>query len=79
MKKLVLILVCIGLLSLPLSAMAITSAQKQTDINEGLAYLASTQNLDGSWTYNSIAGPYPMAATAAALLAFVDQKYKPTG
>jgi hypothetical protein len=76
MRKLVLILLCIGLLSLPVISMASTSAEKQVAIDAGLAYLASTQQADGSWTY-----PYggTVAATAAALLAFVDQSYKPLG
>ena len=75
MKKLVLILVCIGLLSLPLNALADTSAEKQAAIDKGLAYLASSQNPDGSWSY----GGYEPAATASALLAFVEQNYKPLG
>jgi hypothetical protein len=78
MRKLVLILVCIGLLSLPLSVMASTSAEKQTAIDNGLAYLAAHQNADGSWSdVNS--GSYNVADTAAALLAFVEQRYKPLG
>jgi len=75
MRPLVLILVCIGLLSLPLGATASTSAEKQAAIDAGLAYLASTQQANGSWAY----GGYEPAATAAALQAFVDQKYKPLG
>jgi len=76
MKKLILILVCIGLLSLQISAMAATSAEKQAAIDAGLAYLASTQNAaSGYWNTSG----YPMADTAAALLAFVEQSYKPLG
>jgi len=76
MRKLVLILVCIGLLSLPLSAMASTSAEKQAAIDKGLAWLASTQNAaNGSWNSSG----YPVADTGAALLAFVEQRYKPLG
>src|SRR5512139_2977958 len=75
MRKLVLILLCIGLLSVPVISMAVTSAEKQAAIDAGLAYLASTQNADGSWNYS----PYNPAATAAALLAFVEQSYKPLG
>lgn len=78
MKKLILILVCIGLLSLPLSVMASTSADKQAAIDDGLAYLAAHQNANGSWSdVNSSA--YNAADTAAALLAFTEQKYKPLG
>ena len=79
MKKLILILVCIGLLSLPLNALADTSAEKQAAIDKGLAYLASTQLTSGpyagGWNYDG----YPAADTAAALLAFVEQSYKPLG
>jgi hypothetical protein len=56
-------------------AWASTSAEKQTAIDAGLAHLASTQQPNGSWNY----GGYEPAATAAALLAFVDQSYKPLG
>ncbi len=75
MKKLILVLVCIALLSLPVSLLASTSAEKQAAIDNGLAWLASTQQANGSWSY----GGYEPAATAAALLAFVEQKYKPLG
>ncbi len=75
MKKLVLVFLCVGLLSSPVSLMAATEAQKQAAIDAGLAWLASQQNPDGSWTY----GGYEQAATGAALLAFVEQKYKPLG
>jgi hypothetical protein len=78
MRKLILILVCIGLLSLPLSLMASTSADKQAAIDAGLAYLAAHQNADGSWSdVNSSA--YNSADTASALLAFTEQYYKPLG
>ena len=55
-------------------AQAATDAQKQAAIDAGLAHLAATQNTaDGSW-YNSVG--YPVASTAAALLAFTEQYYK---
>ncbi len=84
MKKMVLsglpmVFLCVGLLCSPVSLMASTEVQKQTAIDAGLAYLASQQNADGSWTYSSAAGSYIQAATGAALLAFVEQKYKPLG
>jgi hypothetical protein len=80
MKKMALsgslaVFVCVGLLCSPVRLMASTEAQKQAAIDAGLAYLASQQNPDGSWSY----GSYPQAATGAALLAFVEQKYKPLG
>jgi hypothetical protein len=59
-------------------AQASTSAEKQAAIDRGLAYLASTQQANGSWTTGS-AGGYPMAQTGAALLAFTEQYYKYTG
>jgi len=62
----------------PVSLMASTSAEKQAAIDAGLAHLAATQNADGSWSdVNSSA--YNPADTAAALLAFTDQSYKPLG
>jgi hypothetical protein len=75
MKRLFLVFLCVGLLSSPVSLMAATEAQKQAAIDSGLAWLASQQNPDGSWTF----GGYEQAATGAALLTFVEQKYKPLG
>jgi len=79
MKKLILILMCIGLLSLPLSAMAATSAEKQAAIDEGLAYLATQATVSGDQAYWSYYGTGygTQAATGAALLAIIDQYYKP--
>ena len=69
MRKLILILVCIGLLSLPLSAMAATEAEKQAAIDKGLAYLASIQSVvDGG-----MPGSYRLASTAAAVLAWAEE------
>lgn len=56
-------------------ALASTEAEKQAAIDAGLAWLASTQAADGSWC----ASGYCAADTAAALLAFTEQKYKPAG
>jgi hypothetical protein len=61
--------------ALPLAAMAATEAQKQTAIDGGLAWLASQQGANGSWCQSG----YCAADTAAALLAFTEQKYKPLG
>jgi hypothetical protein len=73
--------VLIMVLALTLVAVGIanasTSAEKQAAIDAGLAYLASTQNANGSWTYGG--GTYNAAATGAALLAFTEQYYKPLG
>ncbi len=57
------------------SALASTEDQKQAAIDGGLAWLASQQNGDGSWCQSG----YCAADTAAALLAFTEQKYKPLG
>ena len=57
---------------------ASTSAEKQLAIDKGLAYLAAHQNADGSWS-NVNSGAFNAADTGAALLAFVEQKYKPLG
>ncbi|MGZ6223426.1 MAG: hypothetical protein ACXWMW_11880, partial [Syntrophales bacterium] len=58
---------CVGV------AGAATEAQKQTAIANGLAYLAGTQNPDGSWPG---AYGYPNASTGSALLSFEEQYYK---
>ena len=76
MKKLILILMCIGLLCLPLSAMASTSAEKQAAIDAGLAYLATPASgliETPDYAYWGYGSDYvTQAATAAALLSFVD-------
>jgi len=74
-KVLTLFLIVVTVFWLVGVAQAATSADKQTAIDAGLAYLAATQNANGSWNYSG----YEPAATAAALLAFVDQSYKPLG
>ncbi len=75
-RKLSMLFLVAGLLMFMITPVwAATSADKQTAIDNGLAYLASTQNANGSWSY----GGYEPAATAAVLLSFVDQKYKPLG
>jgi hypothetical protein len=61
--------------ALPQAAFAATEAQKQAAIDSGLAWLASQQSANGSWCQSG----YCAADTAAALLAFTEQKYKPLG
>jgi len=56
---------------MPLQANATTEAAKLTAINNGLAWLATQQNLDGSWN----ASGYGPADTGAALLAFQEHGY----
>ena len=72
MKKLILILVCIGLLSLPLSAMAASEAEKRAAIDAGLAWLATQQQANGRWIYDNSTGD--TAATGSALLAFLEER-----
>lgn len=60
-------------------AKASTSAEKQVAIDAGLAYLAKTQNANGSWTNETNGATFASAYTASALLAFTEQKYKPLG
>jgi hypothetical protein len=60
-------------------ANASTSAEKQAAIDLGLKYLANTQQANGSWTNGYGGATFASAFTAAALLAFTEQKYKPVG
>jgi hypothetical protein len=55
--------------------MASTEAEKEAAIANGLAWLATTQAANGSWCGSGFCA----ADTAAALLAFTEQKYKPGG
>jgi len=61
------VLVCATLAT---TARAATEAAKGTAIDNGLAYLYSTQQPGGFWSY----GGYEQAATGAAALAFLSQK-----
>jgi hypothetical protein len=54
------------------TAIAATEAEKQTAIENGLAYLASIQQPGGYWNY----GGYEQAATGAAAFTFLSQKNK---
>src|SRR5690606_2128368 len=47
-------------------------------IDRGLAYLAATQNQDGSWRTRGSTGSYPTAMTALAGLALVGGGSTPT-
>ena len=55
---------------------AATNSEIDNAIQKGLAWLASTQNSDGSWTYGN---SYPLANTAAAVLAFENEGHFPGG
>lgn len=54
------------------SALAATEAQKRAAIDNGLAWLASSQQGNGRWIYDNSYGD--TAATSAALLAFLEEK-----
>ncbi len=53
-----------------MSALAATEAQKLAAINSGLAYLGSTQAVDGSW---ATWGGYNAAGTGSAVLALLEK------
>lgn len=60
------------------TAFAATELQKQEAIKDGLAWMAANQLADGRWNYGETNGG-DIAATAAALLAFQEQKAKSGG
>ncbi len=60
------------------SVFAATEAQKQDAIKAGLQWMAGHQLADGRWNYGEPNGG-DIAATAAAVLAFQEQKAKPGG
>jgi hypothetical protein len=70
---------CFGLIALLLAgnAMAATEEAKQLAIDNGLAWLASTQTTSGAEGYWPYANYGTVAATAAAALAFVEAGYLP--
>lgn len=57
-------------------AQAATEAAKAAAINSGLTYLADHQAANGRWVYDNSSGD--VAATGAALLAFIEQGHTPT-
>ena len=77
MKKIFLFVLCLGLISLMMAktATAATEQAKQLAIDNGLAWLASTQQTDGRWLYTSWDGD--LAATGSAALAFIEEGYLP--
>jgi hypothetical protein len=70
---------CVGLVALLLTgtAMAATEETKQTAIDNGLAWLATTQTVSGAEGYWSYANNGTLAATASAALAFIEEGYLP--
>jgi hypothetical protein len=80
MRKILALSLSLALLVAAVGAVnASTSAEKQTAIDNGLAWLASTQNADGSWSNGYGGATYAVANTGSALLAFTEQYYKPLG
>jgi len=73
-----LVILSVGILFVGIAG-ASTSAEKQAAIDAGLAYLAATQNPDGSWSNGYGGAAFASANTGAALLAFTEQSYKPLG
>jgi hypothetical protein len=60
----------LGAMAMPGAVLAATNAQRVGAIDNGLAWLATQQNPDGSWSY----GGYDQAMTGAAVDAFLSQK-----
>ncbi len=56
---------------------AASELEKETAIANGLAWLAGQQNGNGSWTYSG-SPDTDVAATGAALLAFIEEGHTPT-
>ena len=54
--------------------MAATGVEKQTAIDNALAWLASTQQADGHWEFGDVYAD--TAATGAALLAFIEEQQR---
>ena len=67
-------ILCVAL-GIACTTQAATDFQKRTAIDKGLKYLAQTQQANGRWIYSG--GVEDTAATGAALLAFMEEGYKP--
>lgn len=65
-----------GAVAFPAATQAATNAQKQAAIDSGLAWLVTQQQANGKWIYNGGSGD--VAATGAALLAFIEEGNTPT-
>jgi hypothetical protein len=59
---------------LPVMVIAATEAEKRLAIDNGLAWLATQQQPNGSWLYAGGSAPEHTATTAAVLLAFLDEQ-----
>jgi len=64
------------LLAVTSVAHAASEAEKQAAIDAGLGWLAAVQAGDGHWEYGGT--DYDIAATGAALLAFIEEGHTPT-
>jgi len=67
----------LGCWLLSASAFAATEQAKQQAIDDGLAWLASTQTTSGSEGYWSYSNDGTLAATGSAALAFIEEGYLP--
>lgn len=77
MKKSFMFLLCVVLVLASAGLVqAANNASKQAAIQNGLGWLATQQQANGSWNYGNDG---VRAATGAALLAFVEQRTKPGG
>lgn len=80
MKRLIALIIVLGLmLGTTGVATAATGTEKQAAIDAALAWLATQQQGNGSWLYSGGGPAEHTAATAAALLAFIEEKGKPAG
>lgn len=80
MKRLIGSFIVLGLaLGITGVATAATGVEKQTAIDDALAWLATVQQADGRWDYSGGGAAEDTAATAAALLAFIEEKQRPAG
>jgi len=74
MERAYAIIGCI-VLCLACTAQAATDKEKRVAIDKGLEHLAQTQRPTGEWTYTNTPGS--TATTGAALLAFLEEGYRP--
>lgn len=74
MKRIHGIVVCVAF-GLACTTQAATDVAKRAAIDKGLEYLAQTQQTNGKWVYSG--GVEDTAATGAALLAFMEEGYRP--
>ena len=76
MRRLLVILI-VFLIFLPVISHAATQQEIQDTVDDGLAYLASSMTTSGDEGYWNYSNNGTLAATAAAVLAFVEEGYLP--